>query len=291
MGNRAKKDITGLRSGKLVALEPTDEKRNRTTLWRCRCDCGKEILLEPYQITGEKVKSCGCLRSEKKIRDLTGQRFGRLTALERLEEKSNRSYMWRCRCDCGKEVKVRANALTSGNTTSCGCAKLDALMERAKDITGRRFGSLTALRPTERRRHASVIWECQCDCGRTAEYTCIELLYAHITSCGCQQHPAVPLPLRYIDDTCIEMLEMKRPRKDNNTGHTGVVSTQKGWRAQIYFKKKYYYLGTYQDYKLAVKARERAEEELHGSFLDWYYQTYPEQRKENMTEALCAAVG
>ena len=196
MESRAKKDITGCRSGRLVAIEPSEEKRNGATLWRCRCDCGKEILLEPYQITGEKVKSCGCLRSEKRIKDLTGQRFGKLTALERLDEKSNRSYLWRCVCDCGNEVTVRANALTSGNTKSCGCAKREAQQERAKDIRGKRYGLLTAIRPTEKRRHASVVWECQCDCGRRVEYSYIELEYSHILSCGCEQHPSVQLPMR-----------------------------------------------------------------------------------------------
>ena len=279
MEHRTAKDITGLRSGRLVAIEPTEEKRNGATLWRCRCDCGKEILLEPYQITGEKVRSCGCQRSEKRIKDLTGQRFGKLTALERLDEKANRSYLWRCRCDCGNEVTVRGNALTTGNTKSCGCAKQEALQERAKDIRGKRYGSLIAICPTGKRRHASVVWECQCDCGRTAEYTYVELEYCHIMSCGCEQHPSVQLPMTYIDGTCVEMLENKKLRRDNTSGHTGVINTQKGWVAMISFKGKLYYLGTYQDFALAVKARERAEEELHGTFLDWYYTTYADNKK------------
>ena len=280
MESRAKKDITGCRSGRLVAIEPTEEKRNGSTLWRCRCDCGKEILLEAYQITGEKVKSCGCLRSEKRIKDLTGQRFGKLTALERLDQKSNRSYLWRCVCDCGNEITVRANALTTGNTKSCGCVKQKVLQERAKDISGKRYGSLTAVRPTGKRRHASVVWECRCDCGRTAEYSYAELEYSHIMSCGCEQHPSVPLPLTYIEGTCVEMLENKKLRRDNTSGHTGVVLTKRGWVAKINFKGKLYYLGTYQDFALAVKARERAEEELHGSFLDWYYVTYSDSNKD-----------
>lgn len=51
--------------------------------------------------------------------DLTGQTFGRLTALytERLRGK----YAWRCRCVCGNEVVQTSRNLTSGNTRSCGC--------------------------------------------------------------------------------------------------------------------------------------------------------------------------
>lgn len=55
--------------------------------------------------------------------DLTGQRFGRLVALERLVERSGGRCLWRCRCDCGRELNVRADALRSGNTKSCGCGK------------------------------------------------------------------------------------------------------------------------------------------------------------------------
>ncbi len=278
MGTRAK-DITGLRSGKLTAVEKTNQNYRGSALWRCRCDCGKEVLLEAYQITGEKVKSCGCTRGEKKRIDVTGQRFGRLTALERLDEKSGRSFLWRCRCDCGKEIKARVDSLTSGNTTSCGCTRAE---KKRKDISGQRFSHLTAVRPTEKRRHRSVVWECVCDCGKTVEYTYSELLYSHIHSCGCEQHPSVPLAMHYIDGTCVEMLEMKRPNKNNTSGHTGVKHTKRGWVAQIYFKKKCYYLGTYQDYQLAVKARERAEEEMHGAFLDWYYATFPEELPDNV---------
>lgn len=101
----------------------------------------------------------------------------------------------------------------------------------------------------------------------------------------------VALPLTYIEGTCVEMLENKKLRRDNTSGHTGVINTQKGWVAKISFKGKLYYLGTYQDFALAVKARERAEEELHGSFLDWYYRTYPERHEETPPKAPQVAVG
>lgn len=52
--------------------------------------------------------------------DLTGQRFGKLTVLERTENIGT-SAGWRCRCDCGKETVVRTASLRSGGTKSCGC--------------------------------------------------------------------------------------------------------------------------------------------------------------------------
>ena len=54
-------------------------------------------------------------------RDLTGQRFGKLTVLERIGSR-NKNALWKCLCICGEEVEVITRSLTSGNTRSCGCA-------------------------------------------------------------------------------------------------------------------------------------------------------------------------
>ena len=202
--------------------------------------------------------------------DLAGQRFGRLTAIERLPEKSGSCYLWRCVCDCGNEVKVRTSALLNGNTKSCGCMKRERLVGRSKDITGQRFGTLTALYPLPERYHGSVVWRCVCDCGKETDYSYNELAHCGIKSCGCARYGHDPLPLHYIDGTCVEQLNREKPRSDNTSGYTGVVRTKKGWRAQIGFKGKIYYLGTFQDVKLAALARKRAEQELHGAFLEWY---------------------
>lgn len=53
--------------------------------------------------------------------DLTGQVFGRLTVLEYAGYKRGKSYMWRCRCECGAEVVRNSSDMRRGHTTSCGC--------------------------------------------------------------------------------------------------------------------------------------------------------------------------
>lgn len=54
--------------------------------------------------------------------DLTGQRFSRLTVTDRAKEKSKRrNYLWRCTCECGKQIDVVSWALRKGHTISCGC--------------------------------------------------------------------------------------------------------------------------------------------------------------------------
>lgn len=52
--------------------------------------------------------------------DLTGKKFGRLTAIEKAYKVGN-NWKWRCICDCGNEAFVYAGSLTAGHTKSCGC--------------------------------------------------------------------------------------------------------------------------------------------------------------------------
>ncbi|MBO6041441.1 MAG: transcriptional regulator [Oscillospiraceae bacterium] len=264
-------DITGMRSGKLVALRRSDVKQGGSILWLCRCDCGNEILVPPGKIRSGLIRSCGCSRKGSHVRDLAGQRFGRLTALYRLDEMRGSCYLWHCRCDCGNEIDLPVNSLTSGNTTSCGCARRETLRKRALDITGQRFGRLTAVRPLPERESGSVVWHCRCDCGNEIDLSYNSLASGNTRSCGCMRREHDAPPLHYVDGTCVEMLGNRKLRRDNTSGHTGVVKTPSGWHAQICFKKKTYHLGTYSSIEEAVKAREAAEQKLHGAFLEWYY--------------------
>ena len=63
--------------------------------------------------------------------DLTGQRFGRLTVVERAEN-SHKMARWRCKCDCGKETVVYGNNLRRGFTQSCGCYRHECELSRAE---------------------------------------------------------------------------------------------------------------------------------------------------------------
>lgn len=54
--------------------------------------------------------------------DLTGQKFGRLTAIE-YAGRFGRRTKWRCKCECGNETLVDVSKLRSGHTKSCGCYK------------------------------------------------------------------------------------------------------------------------------------------------------------------------
>lgn len=64
-----------------------------------------------------------------RLQDLTGQRFGKLTVISRAENSKDNHVMWNCVCDCGNTKPIRANALKTGNTTSCGCVHTEVVRQ------------------------------------------------------------------------------------------------------------------------------------------------------------------
>lgn len=123
-------DLTGQTFGNLTVIEITDQRNAyHRLLYRCRCTCGAEVLATMQNLKRGWTKSCPDCLSSKLSKDITGQRYGRLTALHRAGKPTptRPSYSWLCQCDCGKKTTVRLNDLASGNTTSCGCAQADAV--------------------------------------------------------------------------------------------------------------------------------------------------------------------
>ncbi len=59
-----------------------------------------------------------------RAKDLVGEKFGRLSVVQYAgsrKYKNSSVAMWKCRCECGKEVIVPGQALRQGRTKSCGC--------------------------------------------------------------------------------------------------------------------------------------------------------------------------
>lgn len=59
-------------------------------------------------------------------------------------------------------------------------------MTRRIDITGKRFGTLVAVRPTNVRSNGNMQWECLCDCGKTHIADIQHLKNGKIKNCGCK---------------------------------------------------------------------------------------------------------
>jgi hypothetical protein len=111
------------------------------------------------------------------FRDLTGQKFGRLTVLRRAPNKGHQT-AWDVRCDCGEERVVRASYLTEGRIRSCGCA-------RTPDLSGQRYGRLTVRGKVKNDVPGRTRWLCVCDCGNTTMVIGKHLANGNTKSCGC----------------------------------------------------------------------------------------------------------
>ena len=194
--------------------------------------------------------------------DLTGQRFGKLTALRPAENIKGRT-AWVCRCDCGQEIIARTTHLRAGRIKTCrslsGAENQPHLAFadgsgrdwRKLDLTGQRFGSLTVLRPAENV-GTHTAWVCRCDCGQESVVLSTCLRTGHTKTCG----------------ACLEKFRNRKVFKNNTSGVPGVewVPRERRWKATICFRKKRYYLGAYPDFEDAVKARKQAEEADFGTF-------------------------
>jgi hypothetical protein len=116
-------NLTDKRFGRLLVYGHRTNK-NQKTFWLCKCDCGKEKWVEGQPLRFGLTKSCGCLKlellSKRTLKNISGQRFGRLLVLNQHKIRGT-SGVWLCRCDCGNEKWIRPNALKSGIVKSCGC--------------------------------------------------------------------------------------------------------------------------------------------------------------------------
>ena len=122
-----------------------------------------------------------------KLQDLTGQKFGRLTVIRRVEDKicpSGTYKQYLCKCDCGNERIVISQNLTRGHTQSCGClARENTSKSHSQNLEGLVFGRLTVIQKIHI--DNQIKWLCQCDCGNTITATTASLKSGHTKSCGC----------------------------------------------------------------------------------------------------------
>lgn len=75
----------------------------------------------------------------RKIHDLTGGKYGRLTVLGIADRRKDGLYRYRCLCECGIETVVIGRNLKNGHSKSCGCLHRDIITTHGK-TNSRLFG-------------------------------------------------------------------------------------------------------------------------------------------------------
>ena len=109
--------LIGKTFGKLTVIERTNKSNGSGVIWKCQCECGNIKEVPTASLTTGKTKSCGCLKLESHLIDITNKKFGKLTALFFIQNESK----WHCKCDCGNECDIDSYNLRHGLTKSCGC--------------------------------------------------------------------------------------------------------------------------------------------------------------------------
>lgn len=161
-------ELSGKRFGSLKVLERNGSDKRGQAKWKCQCDCGAITNVISHSLTSGKSISCGCVHGRFKKKDLTGAKFGKLTAISMESQDKSCKTKWNCICECGNSCIVRTDALSSGRQRSCGCLSRGENHYRWKE-------GLEEVRLSDRRYHAGVIawrnlvyakdgYSCQC-CG------------------------------------------------------------------------------------------------------------------------------
>ncbi|WP_396334127.1 hypothetical protein [Burkholderia anthina] len=169
-------NIAGKKFNRLTAIEKIDGK-----MWKFRCDCGSETMHYVYGVLSGNIKSCGCKRFDRTTNstNITGVRFGSLVAEKRVNQ-----YSWLYRCDCGDAKILNEKNVSIGNVELCECRT--ANKSTRTDITGQKFGHLTAVARSVA--HGKDMWLFQCVCGNTSVNSrrSRKLVWSD-ASCGCLQ--------------------------------------------------------------------------------------------------------
>lgn len=111
-------NLQNKRFGKLIVIEPTEYRKNRLVVWKCKCDCGRICYVPSASLISGNTKSCSnsCGHTTIKI----GDTFGKLIVLNKYIDSSTEG-MWECQCTCGNKIVAKGMLLKNGTKKSCGC--------------------------------------------------------------------------------------------------------------------------------------------------------------------------
>lgn len=264
-----KLDLTGQKFGRLTAIKIDENNKTKTTKWICKCDCGNYTSVAVYNLRNGHTKSCGCITKQGAI---IGQTFNNLRVIGYTDKKNNSGRgFYLCQCLlCGNIKLATKFDLKHERIKDCGKHKT-----RTKSLVGQRFGRLQVIDKIFVNNRTKYV--CLCDCGNMVTISRASLIQNGTKSCGCLQKDK--LKELYVDGTAPCKLKNKKIRSTNTSGVTGVYwdKSRHLWAAEIMFKKKKYHLGRYANFEKAVNARKTAEEQIFGSFLEWYEENIKKQ--------------
>ena len=145
----------------------------------------------------------------RNFKDLTGKKFGRLTAIERgMVSNKHRHVRWLCQCDCGNEKIIDGQSLRTGATQSCGCLNKESPNNKRRLVLGR-----------ANMRDLICIYKTGAD-KRGYDFTLTEEQFKKLTSSNCYYCGGKPSNIYNKKGSNGEYIYNGIDRKDNNKGYT-----------------------------------------------------------------------
>lgn len=232
-----------------------------------------------------------------KLKDLTGQTFGRWTVLERAENKRTSSgsskVMWKCKCSCenGTIKDVSASSLVNGHSKSCGCWNLERIKfpkmynrkQNTYDLGSHEYGVGTTSNGNQfifdKEDYDLISQFCWCKhhdyfMAKDIRIRENKMIYIHKLLMGCEytgrdvrvdHQDGDPSNNRKSNLRIATASENNSNRKSNSkSGVCGVKWHKRDQKWEVFVKNKY--IGRTSDYAEAVRMRAQAEDEYLGEF-------------------------
>ena len=224
--------------------------------------------------------------------NLIGQKFGRLTVIDRTDNyvtpKGTKHSRWLCQCDCGNPnlIVVTGTHLKTGHTQSCGCYKVDVHFRTHKkyniyDLSGE-YGIGYASNTNEPFYFDLEDYDKIKNYSWSVNKNGYVIAYIDEDNPVCCLHRLIIQTDKQIDHinhnklnnckynlreaTSQQNAMNKKLLERNTSGITGVdwIKSLQKWRARIKANNKEIHLGVFENFEDAVEARKEAEEKYFG---------------------------
>ena len=225
------------------------------------------------------------------IRDLSGQRFGRLVVIQRAPDRIWKSgkheVAWYCNCDCGNtNIIVTSTGLKTGDTCSCGCYRTELRKQKHLDRRKLNRYDLSQEYGIGYDSNNKVFYFDLEDYEKIKNHTWLIDANGYVVSSTCKQHTMHRLIIQSdlsidhinhqrhdnrksnLREVTVSQNAMNSNRNNNSLNIKGVYWDQrnKKWCAKITKDGKTYSLGSYADVTQANQARLKAEDKLFGEY-------------------------